>query len=106
VRITYNVPADAVYIQLTDQPLTPGRTSIRADTPVGVQAFIVLDWKDHRLVGIESSTPAKGSTTTLSTKQSPSNNRRLSQPVPGRRRDAPPAAAVKAGRRPPAGQRP
>ena len=53
MRITYNVPPDAVYIQLTDQPLTPGRTSIRADTPVGVQAFIVLDWKDHRLVGIE-----------------------------------------------------
>lgn len=54
----------------------------------------------------KSSTPAKGSTKTFSTKQSPSNNRRLSQPAPGRRRNAPPAAAVKAGRRPPTGQRP
>ena len=49
MRITYNVAADAVYIQVTERLLTPGRTSIRAGTPAGVQGFIVLDWKDHRL---------------------------------------------------------
>jgi uncharacterized protein YuzE len=53
VRITYDRQANAVYIQLTDDPLTPGRTSIPADPPDGVQAFVVLDWKDDRLVGIE-----------------------------------------------------
>jgi hypothetical protein len=31
----------------------PGRTSIPAEPPEGVQAFIVLDWKYDRLVGIE-----------------------------------------------------
>ncbi len=40
------------HIQLTDEPLTPGRTSIPAEPPEGVQAFIVLDWKYDRLVGI------------------------------------------------------
>jgi transposase len=54
----------------------------------------------------KSSTRAKRSTTTSSTKQNPSNKHRLNQPAPGRGRNAPPAAAVKAGRRPPAGQRP
>jgi hypothetical protein len=45
--------ADAAYISLTHEPLMPGRTSISADPPDGVQAFVVLDWKDNRLVGIE-----------------------------------------------------
>jgi uncharacterized protein YuzE len=53
VRITYDPAANAVYIHLTADPLTPGRTSIPADPPEGVQAFIVLDWKDDRLLGIE-----------------------------------------------------
>jgi uncharacterized protein YuzE len=53
VRITYDPAADAVYIYLTGQRLTPGRTSIPADPPEGVPAFIVLDWKDDRLVGLE-----------------------------------------------------
>lgn len=53
MRITYDRQADAVDIQLTDDALRPGRTSIPADPPDGVQAFVVLDWKDDRLVGIE-----------------------------------------------------
>jgi uncharacterized protein YuzE len=53
VRITYDPGADAAYLYLTDEELPPGRQSIQADTPPGVGAFIVLDWKDGRLVGIE-----------------------------------------------------
>ncbi len=53
MRITYDRQANAVYVYLTDEPLTPGRTSTPADPPDGVQAFIVLDWKDDRLVGLE-----------------------------------------------------
>ncbi len=53
MRITYDRQANAAYIKLTDDPLTPGRTSIPADPPEGVRAFVVLDWKDDRLVGIE-----------------------------------------------------
>jgi uncharacterized protein YuzE len=53
VRITYDRRADAVYIHLTGDQLPPGRTSIQAETPPGVKAFVVLDWKDGRLVGIE-----------------------------------------------------
>ena len=53
MRITYDPAADAAYIYLTGQRLARGRTSIPADPPEGVQAFMVLDWKDDRLVGIE-----------------------------------------------------
>jgi len=53
VRITYDPAADAAYIYLTGQRLARGRTSIPADPLEGVQAFMVLDWKDDRLVGIE-----------------------------------------------------
>jgi hypothetical protein len=52
VRITCD-PADAACIHLTGGRLTRGRTSIPATPPPGVQAFIVLDWKDDRLIGIE-----------------------------------------------------
>jgi uncharacterized protein YuzE len=45
--------ADAAYIYLTGERLTRGRTSIPATPLEGVQAFIVLDWKGDRLVGIE-----------------------------------------------------
>lgn len=38
---------------VTDEALMPGRTSIPADPPHRIQAFVVLDWKDDRLVGIE-----------------------------------------------------
>jgi uncharacterized protein YuzE len=53
VRITYDPAADAVYIHLTGQPLTPGRTTIQAGTPPAIDGFIALAWKDGRLVGIE-----------------------------------------------------
>ena len=53
MRITYDPAADAVYIHLTGDPLPPGRTTIQASTPPGTEGFIALDWKDHRLVGIE-----------------------------------------------------
>jgi len=53
VRITYDAAADAAYIYLTGERLTRGCTSIPATPPEGVQAFVVLDWKDDRLVGIE-----------------------------------------------------
>lgn len=53
MRITYDPAADAAYVYLTGERLTRGRTSIPATPPEGVQAFIVLDWKDDRLVGIE-----------------------------------------------------
>jgi uncharacterized protein YuzE len=53
VRITYDPAADAAYIYLTGHPLTPGRTTIQAGTPPGVDGFIALDWKDDRLVGLE-----------------------------------------------------
>ena len=53
MRITYDPAADAAYIYLTGERLTRGRASIPAEPPEGVRAFVVLDWKDDRLVGIE-----------------------------------------------------
>ena len=53
MRITDDPAADAVYIHLTGQPLTPGRITIQASTPLGVEAFVVLDWKADRFVGLE-----------------------------------------------------
>jgi uncharacterized protein YuzE len=53
VRITYDRDANAAYIQLTKAELEPGRTTISATLPPGVDGFVTLDWKDDRLVGIE-----------------------------------------------------
>lgn len=53
MRITYDPAADAVYIYLTSDPLTPGRTTVQAPTPARASGFIALDWEDDRLVGIE-----------------------------------------------------
>ena len=53
MRITYDPAPDAACIYLTGERLTRGRTSIRATPPEGIQAFVVLDWKADRLVGIE-----------------------------------------------------
>jgi hypothetical protein len=53
VPVTCDAAADAVYIYLTGQPLTPGCTTIQFGTPPNVDGFIALDWKDDRLVGTE-----------------------------------------------------
>lgn len=52
MRITYDAAADAVYVYLTGEPLTPGRTTIQAGAPPGIDGFIALDWKDGRLIGL------------------------------------------------------
>ena len=53
MRITYDPAAGAACIHLTGGPLTPGRTTIQAGSPPGVEAFVALDWKGDRLVGLE-----------------------------------------------------
>ncbi len=53
MRAVTTAQANAVYFELTDEALTAGRTTLRAPTPPGVEAFIALDWKDNRLVGTE-----------------------------------------------------
>lgn len=53
MRITYDREANAAYIHLTDQPLPGGHTTTRAETPPGVEAWIALDWRAERLIGIE-----------------------------------------------------
>ncbi len=53
VRVSYDPEADAAYISLTDEPLMPGRDSIPCDTPDGVNAMVIVDWKDGRVTGIE-----------------------------------------------------
>jgi Protein of unknown function (DUF2283) len=53
VGVTYDRQANAVYFELTDEAFTPGRTTLGAPAPPGVEAFIALNWKDVRLVGIE-----------------------------------------------------
>ena len=52
-RITYDPAANAACLYLTGDPLTPGRTTLRAPMPPGADGFVALDWKDGRLVGIE-----------------------------------------------------
>jgi uncharacterized protein YuzE len=53
VRVSYDPEADAAYISLTDEPLMPGRDSIPCDTLDGVNAMVIVDWKDGRITGIE-----------------------------------------------------
>ncbi len=53
MRISYDPEADAAYIYLTDEPLAPGRDSIPCDPPEGMRAFVVLDWKDGKIAGLE-----------------------------------------------------
>jgi uncharacterized protein YuzE len=53
VRVTYDARANAAYIHLTGEDLAPGRDSVPCDPPDGLQAWVVLDWKAGRLVGIE-----------------------------------------------------
>lgn len=54
MRVTYDVEADAAYVYLTDEDLPPGRDSVPCDSPEGVHhAFVVMDWRDGRIVGLE-----------------------------------------------------
>jgi uncharacterized protein YuzE len=53
VRITYSGSADTAYLYLTDEPLSAGRESIHCDTPEGVDATVIVDWKDGRVVGFQ-----------------------------------------------------
>jgi uncharacterized protein YuzE len=53
MRITYDPGADAAYIYLTEEALMPGRDSVPVDPPEGMQAFVVLDWKNGKIVGLE-----------------------------------------------------
>jgi uncharacterized protein YuzE len=53
MRTTYDPEANAVYIHLTNEELTPGRDSVPCNAPDVELTSIVLDWKEGCLVGIE-----------------------------------------------------
>lgn len=53
MRITYDPEVDAAYICLTDEQLQPGRDSVTVPAPPGMEAFVVLDWKDGKIAGLE-----------------------------------------------------
>ncbi len=53
MRITYDADTDDAYVHLTGEDLLPGRESVPCDTPKGTSGFVVLDWKDGRIVGLE-----------------------------------------------------
>ena len=53
MRLTYDPEADAAYIYLTEEQLMPGRDSVPVDPPEGVQAMVIVDWKDGKIVGLE-----------------------------------------------------
>ena len=54
MRVTYDPEADATYIYLTDQEVPPGRDSVPCDLPEDMDPdWVVMDWKEGRLVGIE-----------------------------------------------------
>ncbi len=38
---------------ITDKPLMLGPDSVPVDPPDGVQAMVVLDWRDGKVVGLE-----------------------------------------------------
>ena len=59
MRISYGPEADAAYIHLTEALLMPGRDSVPCDSPEGMYAFVVLDWKDGKIVGLEVLDAAK-----------------------------------------------
>ena len=54
MRITYDPEADAAYIYLTGEPLTPGRDSVACELPDGTgDLTVIMDWKDGKIAGIE-----------------------------------------------------
>lgn len=53
MRITYDPEADAAYIYLTDVELPSGCDSVPLETPPDVQAMVVMDWQDGKIIGLE-----------------------------------------------------
>ena len=53
MRISYDPEADAAYIRFTHHDLMPGRDSVPCEPPAGIEAMVVLDWKDGQIVGLE-----------------------------------------------------
>lgn len=53
MRVSYDRETNAAYIRLTEQDLPGPHETTSAQTPTGVEAWIALDWRDGRLVGIE-----------------------------------------------------
>lgn len=54
MRMTYDREANAFYLRLTEEPLPPGRDSLPVSSLEGIQAWVVLDWRDGRIVGLRS----------------------------------------------------
>ena len=53
MRMTYDRVANAFYLYLIDEKPQPGGESVPVDPPEGIQAFVVMDWRDGRIVGLE-----------------------------------------------------
>ena len=54
MRITWDRQTNAAYLYLTDDALSPGRQSLSCEVPPDAQgAWVVMDWKDGKIVGLE-----------------------------------------------------
>ena len=53
MRITYDAEHRRRIRDLTNEDLSPGRDSVPCDPPDGTSGFVVLDWKDGKIVGLE-----------------------------------------------------
>ena len=53
MRISYDPQADAAYFSFTETVLDPGRDSIPLEVPSGVDALVIMDWKNGKIVGLE-----------------------------------------------------
>ena len=53
MRITYDADTDDAYVHLTSEDLSLGRDSVPCDPPEGISGFVVLDWKNGKIVGLE-----------------------------------------------------
>ena len=54
MRVRYDPTADAAYIYLTDDRLSPGRESVPVVMPNEMRgAIVVLDFQDGKIVGLE-----------------------------------------------------
>ena len=45
--------ANAAYIYLTGEPLTPGRDTVSCELPDDARGTANMDWKDGKIVGLE-----------------------------------------------------